>query len=109
MYQQLHELTLTNNPIPIFVHAFENFLNIFAILEIILQKLDHLLESNLPTVVDIKVGEGLFEMFLVYFCFEVNSGDQELCIVDLARAVGVNVLKDLFYFVLIYFYEISSE
>ena len=48
-------------------------------------------------------------MFLVYFCFEIDSGDQELCIVDMARAVGVNVLEDLFYFVFVDFYEIFSE
>lgn len=48
-------------------------------------------------------------MFLVYFCFEVDSGDQELCVVYLTRAVGVNVLEDLFYFVFVDFYEIFSE
>lgn len=72
--QQLHKLTLTDHTIPILIHTFENFLNVLATLELILQEFYNFFECNLAAVIDIEVGECLFEVFLGYFCFEIDCG-----------------------------------
>mgnify|MGYP007117584382 CR=1 FL=1 len=73
--QQLHKLTLTNNPIPILIHRHKHFFNLFSTLYLIFQKFNNFLKSNFSTIINIKIRKCLLKMFWCYFFIKIYCCD----------------------------------
>ena len=88
-HQHLHELLLADLPIVVFVNLLEDLPNFILAIVLFLQEGSDLIVSDSARVVDVKVGEGLFEVGLAEHSW-LQPRHYKLGKVDFSGAISVD-------------------